>query len=57
MGPQALAFSCFLELVTCFLLAIPQSIFPETAANKWHFPQENVTQHGTGEGASIVEWL
>jgi hypothetical protein len=33
-----------------FALAVPQLLYPETTALKWHFPQENVTLHDAGKG-------
>jgi hypothetical protein len=37
--------------------AVPESLYPETTAAKWHFPQENDTFRGLAEGTYILEPL
>jgi hypothetical protein len=31
-------------------IAVPQLLYPETTALKWHFPQENATLHDARKG-------
>jgi hypothetical protein len=39
------------------ITAVPQLLYSETTAIKWHFPQENATLHNARKSTLIVEPL
>jgi hypothetical protein len=41
----------------CTVKAVPQLLYSETTALKWHFPQENATLRDARKGTLIMEPL